>query len=141
MTRLLNLRLLIDEKFSGSQVDFSRSTGINPTQVNQWLNGYRALGEKSARKIESILGLKKYWLDNVERNKPATTKDSKQSIAFANFPDDTKELLEKFEEIKDLNVRKEIISYVTGCAATLKLNQAKKSRRHSSTSSPQKKAA
>lgn len=64
MNRQQKLKQLIDEQFAGSQADFCRKAELQPAQVNQWLTGYRNLGEKAARKIESKIGLKPFWLDS-----------------------------------------------------------------------------
>lgn len=57
------LKLLIDRNFNGKQAEFARRVGIRPTQINQWLNGFRNMGEHSARAIEKTLGLAPLWLD------------------------------------------------------------------------------
>ncbi len=63
MNRQQKLKQLIDEQFAGIQADFCRKADLQPAQVNQWLTGYRNLGEKAARKIETKLGLELFWLD------------------------------------------------------------------------------
>lgn len=132
MGRQNNLKTLIEEKFSGSQIDFSRRVGIQPAQVNQWLNGYRALGEKSARKIEQSLGLNKYWLD-------ATDKQSdKTNIAV--FDEDELRLLKLFRSIKNPKIKLEIIGYVLR-ASESQSEEQKKSKRNTATGPSQKKAA
>ena len=57
MTRLDRVKNLIDEKFNGNQADFSRAIGKAPAQVNQWLNGYRNIGDAAALNIEKSLDL------------------------------------------------------------------------------------
>lgn len=68
MTRLERVRNLIDEKFNGNQADFSRAIGKAPAQVNQWLNGYRNIGDAAALNIEKSLDLPQGYLDG-EMNK------------------------------------------------------------------------
>ena len=68
MTRLDRVRNLIDEKFNGNQADFSRAIGKAPAQVNQWLNGYRNIGDAAALNIEKSLDLPQGYLDG-EMNK------------------------------------------------------------------------
>ena len=68
MTRLERVRNLIDEKFNGNQTDFSRAIGKAPAQVNQWLNGYRNIGDAAALNIEKSLGLPQGYLDGVVTN-------------------------------------------------------------------------
>lgn len=135
MQRHNNLKKLIDEKFSGSQIDFSRRVGMQPAQVNQWLNGYRSLGERSARKIEQSLGLKKYFLDGLDMDFSQLEKPTNTLSA------DEKALIDEFNKIKDPSIRREIIGYVRGIATATLTNQAKKSRRDSTTSPSRKKAA
>lgn len=64
--RMKRLKFLLDSKFEGSQAEFARQTGINPSQIAQWISGYRNLGEKVARKIELTLDLPHNWLDKIE---------------------------------------------------------------------------
>ena len=59
MTRIERVRNLIDEKFNGNQTDFSRAIGKAPAQVNQWLNGYRNIGDAAALNIEKSLGCRR----------------------------------------------------------------------------------
>ena len=68
MTRIEQVRKLIDEKFNGNQADFSRAIGKAPAQVNQWLNGYRNIGDGVALNIEKSLGLPQGYLDGVVTN-------------------------------------------------------------------------
>lgn len=70
MTRIERVRKLIDEKFNGNQADFSRAIGKAPAQVNQWLNGYRNIGDGVALNIEKSLGLPQGYLDGVVTNQP-----------------------------------------------------------------------
>ena len=70
MTRIERVRNLIDEKFNGNQTDFSRAIGKAPAQVNQWLNGYRNIGDAAALNIEKSLGLPQGYLDGVVTNQP-----------------------------------------------------------------------
>ena len=70
MTRLERVKALIEEKFNGSQADFSRAIGKAPAQVNQWLNGYRNIGDAAALNIEKSLGLPQGYLDGTATNEP-----------------------------------------------------------------------
>lgn len=54
---------LIDDLFDGRQIDFCIETDLSPAQVSQWLTGYRKIGEKAARRIESKLKLDQLWMD------------------------------------------------------------------------------
>lgn len=61
-----NLRRLIDEKCGGSQTQVKERTGISLSQLGQWLSGDRNMGETSARKVESRMGLPDGWMDSDE---------------------------------------------------------------------------
>lgn len=67
-TRVLRLRQLINELSSGSQTIFSKRSGISLSQLGQYLGGYRNIGEKTARKIESTSGKPIGWLDAMDVN-------------------------------------------------------------------------
>ncbi|MBX9901454.1 MAG: helix-turn-helix domain-containing protein, partial [Burkholderiaceae bacterium] len=62
-TRIKRLRKLISQDFDGSQTDLSKKSGVSLSQLGQYLSGYRALGEKTARKIELACGKETGWLD------------------------------------------------------------------------------
>lgn len=49
-----------------SQRVLADAIDTTPGYINQLLNGYRSIGEKTARKIESKLGLPNLYLDNPE---------------------------------------------------------------------------
>ncbi|MFZ6813571.1 helix-turn-helix domain-containing protein [Undibacterium sp. Rencai35W] len=68
--RIKQLRKLISENFNGSQTELSNRSGVSLSQLGQYLGGYRNLGEKTARKIESAAGKNIGWLDGVN---PETT--------------------------------------------------------------------
>lgn len=60
--RVANLRALVQK--AGSQAKLARQhPGLDPTYVSQLLNGHRNFGEKSARKIETLLKLPYLYLD------------------------------------------------------------------------------
>ena len=62
--RLRNFRKLAGE--FGSKTEFSVETGIHASYISQILGGYRNIGEKLARKIESNTGKPPMWLDHEE---------------------------------------------------------------------------
>lgn len=66
------LRKLIDTRFDGKQAAFARAIRKSPNQVNQWLTGYRSVGDGVARNIETILGLGALWFDGKESAAPPT---------------------------------------------------------------------
>jgi SOS-response transcriptional repressor LexA len=61
MDRIRLLKRLINALYGDSQADFARAIHKSPAQVNQWLTGYRALGDGSARKIETLLNMPGYF--------------------------------------------------------------------------------
>ena len=73
--RVKQLETLLNERLSGSQIDFAKEVQINPGQVSHWVRGFRNLGEKSARNIENKLHLPTGWLDKL------TTPQSDKGIA------------------------------------------------------------
>lgn len=64
MDRTTKIRMLISDWFEGSQRDFSLAIDRSPSQVNQWLSGYRAVGDAGVRNIELKLGLPIGWFDD-----------------------------------------------------------------------------
>ncbi|MBA3774654.1 MAG: helix-turn-helix transcriptional regulator [Ramlibacter sp.] len=58
--------LIASPKFDGKQAELARKAGISPSQLNQWLTGYRNIGEKAARSLEESLDLPAGWLDMEE---------------------------------------------------------------------------
>ncbi|SDV49089.1 LexA family transcriptional regulator [Chitinasiproducens palmae] len=61
--RVRQLRNLIADRFGGSQAALCKRIGMSPSQIGQYLGGYRNLGERAARKIEDGAGLPAGWLD------------------------------------------------------------------------------
>lgn len=57
VTRLANLKALIDERFEGNATACARAIGRTHTFLWQLLNQYRGIGEGTARLIEDKLGL------------------------------------------------------------------------------------
>lgn len=66
MSRLDKMKELIEKRFNGSQAEFARAIEKAPAQVNQWLNGYRNIGNGAAAHIEDVLSLPRGWLDSKE---------------------------------------------------------------------------
>lgn len=61
---------LIKTRFAGNQAAFARAIKKSPNQVNQWLTGYRSVGDGAARNIEIMLGLGNLWMDGKELGAP-----------------------------------------------------------------------
>lgn len=55
---------LIATRYGGSQSSFAEATGMTLSQIGQWLGGHRNMNEKTARKIESLCGLPRGWMDD-----------------------------------------------------------------------------
>ena len=62
------LQALIDTRFQGVQAAFARAIDRSPSQVNQWLSGYRKLDGKGARHIEMKLGLSQGYFKTAADN-------------------------------------------------------------------------
>lgn len=65
---LINLRKLIDERFSGNKAAFARDLGVAPNVVSRWFadtkkDNSRAISRSYARKIEEKHGLEEGWMD------------------------------------------------------------------------------
>jgi len=69
------IETLINTSFGGNQAAFGRAIGKSPGQVNQWLTGYRSVGDGVARHIEMVLDLGNGWMDGKAsqlKQKPVT---------------------------------------------------------------------
>lgn len=64
MSRVNSVKKLIAENFEGKQKLFAAAIGKPPAQVNQWLNGFRNIGDGLSAHIETTLKLPRGWLDN-----------------------------------------------------------------------------
>lgn len=62
---------LIKTRFEGNQAAFARAIKKSPNQVNQWLTGYRSVGDGAARNIENMLGIGNLWMDGKEPGAPS----------------------------------------------------------------------
>lgn len=80
MNREDRIRELIEKEFSGNQATFARAIGKSSAQVNQWLNGYRKIGDGVARNIESALGKGLGWIDGKEEPVNIKKTESNASI-------------------------------------------------------------
>lgn len=72
MTRLDRIKNLINERFNGNQAEFARAIKKSPAQINQWLNGYRNIGDGVASHIENALELPRGWIDGKEEQPSKT---------------------------------------------------------------------
>lgn len=75
LTKVLK-RLEVEEGLK-SYADIGRKYNVNPTYLSQLMNRTRNLGEKSARKLEESLNLKKFSLDScIENNQTSINGDN-----------------------------------------------------------------
>lgn len=81
-TRRNKLLDLINSQFNGSQVDFAKKIKKSSAQVNQWVTGFRNLGEKAAREIENELKLGKGWFDDFQSSAPPQEIDLENNPEF-----------------------------------------------------------
>lgn len=71
---------IIRERFGGNQAEFARAVKKSPSQIWQYLNGHREMGEKFARSVEQALRLPAGYLDTTpDGQSAATTPDSASS--------------------------------------------------------------
>lgn len=63
---------LIKNNFGNSQAAFARAIKRSPSQVNQWLSGYRRLDVKASRHIEKELGLPIDYFSSTGNDTPAS---------------------------------------------------------------------
>lgn len=82
VTREEKVRQLIAESFNGNQANFARAISKSAAQVNQWLNGYRSIGDAVALQIEKALNLPIGWLDGETHNQ----KQSESNIEYLGQP-------------------------------------------------------
>jgi len=61
-----NLRALLSRY--ASQRELADELSLAPAYINQMFNGYRGIGERTARKIEKQLGLPHLWMDRPPRS-------------------------------------------------------------------------
>jgi hypothetical protein len=100
MNRKSILIKLIDDRFDGNQAAFARAVGMASAQVNQWVHGYRNLGDAGAHKIELKLGLDQGFFDM-----PAAQKQrglSKSTNAISEKVELPAEVLETIELLGNL---------------------------------------
>ena len=64
MNRAEILKKLVKERSGGSVAEFSRIAKKSPSQIHQWLKGYRQLGDGGARQIEMAFDLPQGYFDN-----------------------------------------------------------------------------
>lgn len=62
MIRIDNLRLFMSQK-RWAPADLARALGVSDSYISALLNSKKPFGERTARKMESALGLHTRWLD------------------------------------------------------------------------------
>lgn len=79
------LKNLIRDAFDGRQADFARAIKKSTAQVNQWVSGYRALGDAGARHIEITLGLGQGYFDGRQPICPSVATDQREEAMLGYF--------------------------------------------------------
>lgn len=80
MTREEKVKELINNHFSNNQAQFAKAISKSPAQVNQWLNGYRSIGDAVALHIEKALDLPIGWLDGENSNLTAKKESNIEAL-------------------------------------------------------------
>lgn len=91
-TRKELLEALIDSRFDGNQKRFAAAIGRSPGQVNQWMTGFRNIGDGVARHIEMKLRLGEGYFDG--RSTGVVGEDQAEYIT-----DDEKALLDSYRHL------------------------------------------
>lgn len=66
LTRLRNLQEIIDKRFDGNATHAAKAIERSHTFIWQLMNGYRSIGEDTARLIENKLMLDQNWMDRAK---------------------------------------------------------------------------
>lgn len=76
----------------GRIIDFAQNYNFDPTYISQILNGYKKLGEKSARKMEAAMRLPEGYFDIYpgENTSPVSADESAVLSAYRAMPPDLK---------------------------------------------------
>ena len=85
MDRRTLLKALIKDAFDGSQAEFARAIKKSTAQVNQWVSGYRALGDAGARHIEITLNLGQGYFDGGQRSCSTIAPNQKEDALLGYF--------------------------------------------------------
>jgi SOS-response transcriptional repressor LexA len=58
----------IHQRGRGGQAQIARDMEISPTQVQQWIKGFRSISSESARRLEKAFKRPKGWMDRPEES-------------------------------------------------------------------------
>lgn len=81
------LAIAITEKCEGNQSRASEALGYSTASlVNRYLSGAKDIGDKTARKIESVFGYPQYWMDQngTESGASSNTAEAQPAAGVAN---------------------------------------------------------
>lgn len=89
--RRRNLLLLIEQRYDGSQTNFSKASGIKLSQIGQWLAdpdnpNARNMSDRSARKIEQIARVSSMWMDEEHVTHPDANVEPGPDLAARPIP-------------------------------------------------------
>lgn len=80
--RKANLIYLLETRFEGNQTKMAEAIGALPNLVSRWTRT-KPMGSAAARKIERVLSLEDYWLDNDRDNVAPVPQDVEISDVVA----------------------------------------------------------
>lgn len=120
---------LRDRSSPMSQAELSRLSGVPQPTISRTLKGITTPDLNTLIKIGNALDIE------FKGVKPEAEFERKNLTSMEKL------LIEEFGKIKDYAIQMEVIGYIRGMSAATKQNQAKKSRRNTSTSPSHKKAA
>ena len=58
----------VHQRGRGGQAQIARDMGVSPTQVQQWVKGFRSISNQSARRLERAFKRPKGWMDRPEES-------------------------------------------------------------------------
>jgi hypothetical protein len=95
--RRARLRVLLEERFGGSQADLGAAINRAPDILSRMLSGKKTIGEKFARHVESCFsGLPPYWLDMPLDQTAHDTAGDLVKIGAVGRPLDASEIVDVF---------------------------------------------
>lgn len=83
-TKVIRLRNLLSlaEQYHRN-IDFCERVKMNPTYFSQIKSGKKAIGDEIARKVESLLGLDRGFMDVIHGDEPRPRSPSSEALAMS----------------------------------------------------------